>query len=115
MKVENKNFYFPRCKGDNLVFAKYKDFSNFKTSKFNLKEPVSEPIDVNLLDIIYIPALVASKDCYRLGWGKGYYDKFFNKYKPKAKKIIIAPKILILENMSVDKHDVKCDLLICED
>ena len=115
IKNQNKNFYFPRCREDNLEFVKYTSFDDFKSSKFNLKEPIGESVDVDIIDLIYVPALVASKNCCRIGWGKGYYDRFFNKFKPRAKKIIIAPKLLVLDELIPEEHDVQCDLLICED
>lgn len=112
LKVKGKNFYLPRCNENSLEFVKYEGVKSLILGKFNILEPAGEKINPEILDVIYIPALMANSLCYRLGYGKGYYDRFFNENNTKAKKIIIVSKELILDEFIQDKFDYKCDEII---
>ena len=55
---------------------------------------------------------MANKKCYRLGYGKGFYDRFFAKNNIKAKKIIVISNELISDEFVEDKFDFQCDEII---
>lgn len=114
VKTTGKNFYFPRCNNLELEFCAYNSFDAFLEGSFGIKEPMGECINPKILDIIYIPALMANKLCYRLGYGKGYYDRFFRKNDIKAKKILVVPFELITEEFMQDDFDIPADLILCE-
>ncbi len=112
LNVKNKNFYLPVCKDNELEFLKYEN--KLVSGKYNIPEPTGEKINPELLDIIYIPALMANGNCYRLGYGKGYYDRFFASHKIKALKIIVVANELISNNFIQDSNDYKCDMILSE-
>ena len=113
LKIDNKNYYLPRCTEFGLEFAKYEP-NSLSLSSFGILEPTTPSVDPNILDIIYIPCLMANKLCYRLGYGRGYYDRFFSSNKIKAKKIIVVHNDLISDEFMPDKYDVKCDSILSE-
>lgn len=112
LNISGKSFYLPRCNNFELEFVKFNNIESLKCGKFNILEPIGEKINPEILDIIYIPALMANTLCYRLGYGKGYYDKFFAKNNLNAKKIIVVPKELICDDFINEEHDFKCDGII---
>ena len=114
LKVKNKNFYFPRCNGNELEFVKYSGEESLIVGKYNIIEPEGEATDPKILDIIYVPALIANKKGYRLGYGKGFYDRFFKKHNLKTKKIIVVANGLITNDFSEDSTDFKCDNVLSE-
>ena len=113
LDYDNKSYYLPKCIDDKLYFAKY----NGKLNKgaFNTQEPVSDCINPDILDIILIPALCCNSNLYRLGYGKGFYDRFFFENQIKAKKIIVCAKSFITDDFIQDEYDYKCDYVLCED
>jgi len=113
LKIDSKIFYLPRCIGDDLEFAKYEP-NSLALSDFNILEPTGEKINPNILDIIYVPCLMANKMCYRLGYGRGYYDRFFKNNDIKAKKIIVVHNDLISDKFIQDEYDYKCDSILSE-
>lgn len=114
LKIKEKNFYLPRCNNNDLEFAKFISYDSLKLSKWNILEPLGEKINPEILDVIYIPALMANIEGYRIGYGKGFYDRFFNKYKLKAKKVIVISDRFISEIGFQESNDVKCDYLISD-
>ncbi len=114
LKCDDKNFYFPKCQGDNLLVCPKSN--EYKLNKYSIPEPESDPIDdLSILDIIFTPALCADKNLYRLGYGAGYYDRFFKDEKIRAKKVVPISEKFLCENLPRDKYDVPCDMLVFED
>ena len=61
------------------------DNTVLKPSNYNVPEPVSG-IEVNpsQIEVVFIPLLAYDKKGNRLGYGKGFYDRFLAKCSPKA-------------------------------
>lgn len=110
LKIKGKNFFFPKCDNLNLKFVKFEN--SFEPGKFNIPTPNGEIINPQILDLIYVPALVANANNYRLGYGKGFYDRFFSSNNLKAKKIIVIAKDFIRNDFIQEKFDFKCDEII---
>ena len=54
---------------------------------------------------------------YRLGYGKGFYDRFLNKFLKKKKNIIkigIAFSFQKYNKLPISKFDVKLDYILTE-
>lgn len=113
MHDEDKNYYFPKCDGDSMTFSKANSINDFKIGMYNIMEPCqNEPFYD--FDLIYIPCLLANKNRYRLGYGKGYYDKFFLKNNIKAKKIIVTSDKFVDNSFVEDEFDVQSDEILTE-
>lgn len=69
----------PRCQGKDLIWHKYNSNSLLEKGKYGILEPsVNAPlINLNLVDVIFVPALGCDRLGYRLGYGGGYYDRLF--------------------------------------
>lgn len=111
---DNKNFYLPKIQGDELVVCPYKEGDELVNSKFNTQEPLSEPVNPAILDIIFVPALVVDKNFYRLGYGLGFYDRFLSKNAQNAIRIVPIPSSLIKDEIPHDEFDVQCDIILDE-
>lgn len=64
------------------------DNTKIKKNKFNIPEPV-DGIEVpsNKIEVVFVPLLAFDKKGNRVGYGKGFYDKFLSKCKPEVIKI----------------------------
>lgn len=112
---ETKKFYLPVCKNGEITVCPYKSGSNLVLNKYGIYEPKTPPIeDLSILDIVITPCLAADKNFNRLGWGGGYYDKFFKNKNLRAKKVVVLPEALLLSALPGEAHDIKCDILITE-
>lgn len=108
---ETKNFYLPKIDGENLLCCSYKNGDMLCESCFKTKEPLSEPIDKRILDLVIVPALAVDKNNYRLGYGGGFYDKFL--CNTKCKKIVCISKKFVVDTVFAESHDIKIDKIIC--
>jgi 5-formyltetrahydrofolate cyclo-ligase len=64
------------------------DNTKIKKNEYNIPEPV-DGIEVpsNKIDVVFVPLLAFDKKGHRVGYGKGFYDKFLSECKPDVIKI----------------------------
>ena len=76
-----KKVFLPVIEGDEMTACEFK--GEYKIGKYDIKEPLtptSSLLTPNSIDFILVPGVGFSPSGYRLGRGKGYYDKFLSKY-----------------------------------
>ena len=81
---------WPRLLEDNVSMeaaVKTKD-TKLVRNKFNIAEPVdTEILDVQLIDVVFVPLLAFDTKGYRVGYGKGFYDRFLPRCAQDVVKI----------------------------
>lgn len=56
-----------------------------KTTEYGIPEPVSGiEISSEILDVVFVPLLGYDKNGHRIGYGKGFYDRFLSKCSPNT-------------------------------
>ena len=82
-------------------------------NKFGVPEPINaQEISEKELDLVFVPMLISDKDNYRVGYGKGYYDRFLSKCRKDAQIIGINFFKPIEKIEDVNKYDVALDCVI---
>lgn len=112
LKDKTKNFYLPKISGENLLCCKFYDGCVLCDSCFHTKEPDTEIVSKNILDLIIVPALAVDCNNYRLGYGGGFYDRFLKECK--AETIVCIPKNLIIDTVFPDEYDIPVNKIITE-
>lgn len=79
-------------------------------NSFGIKEPVGEIYNGDI-DLIIVPGVVFDIEGNRIGYGRGYYDRFLRLY-PKARKISLAYEFQILDRLEAEEHDEKIDEIV---
>ena len=80
---------------------------------FEIMEPKDSCKKAEKIDCVLIPTVGISKSGVRLGYGKGYYDRFLSLID--AVKISLTYSKQIVKSIPNDSHDVKIDWIITED
>lgn len=110
----SKNFFLPRVQGDKMDVCPYRIGDKLILSKFKTQEPVTVPVSPDILDIIFVPALMVDEHLHRLGYGGGFYDKFLSKHAKTATKIVAIPCALMVSKLPSESFDAKIDIVITE-
>lgn len=64
------------------------DNTKIKKNQYNIPEPIDGlEVQTNKIDIVFVPLLAFDKTGHRVGYGKGFYDKFLSECKPETIKI----------------------------
>ncbi|MDX2495647.1 MAG: 5-formyltetrahydrofolate cyclo-ligase [Desulfuromusa sp.] len=72
----NQRVYYPKVAGDELVFIEVGKLDELVTGAFGVAEPGSgERAVVAELDLIVVPGVAFDLHGYRLGYGRGFYDR----------------------------------------
>lgn len=82
------------------------DNTKIKKNEYNIPEPV-DGIEVpsHKIDIVFVPLLAYDKKGNRVGYGKGFYDKFLAECKPDIIKIGLSffePEEIIADVFEAD-------------
>ena len=89
------------------------DNTKIKKNEYNIPEPINGlNVPTEMIDVVFVPLLVYDKLGNRVGYGKGFYDKFLSECKPNVIKIGLSffePEELIED---VFENDVKLDFCV---
>jgi len=91
------------------------DITTLVPSTFQVPEPVGNeiPADPDSITTAFIPMLGFDRKGARLGYGAGYFDRFFSK-NTHMRKIGLAYSCQEMTTLPVCKNDVFMDLIITE-
>ncbi|CAL2076988.1 5-formyltetrahydrofolate cyclo-ligase [Tenacibaculum sp. 190524A05c] len=115
---------FLRSKNKNLIISK-SDFANstlthflfekdtkLNVSKYGIPEPEGGTIfNVKDIDLVFVPLLISDEKNYRVGYGKGFYDRFLSECKPGVKTIGLNFFEPIKEISNINEFDVPLDIV----
>lgn len=88
---------------------------DLRTGYYGILEPVKDrPVPADSIDLAIIPGVAFDKSLNRLGFGKGFYDRFLPNLKKQCLKIGIAFEIQIADFVPVSEYDIKMDMIITE-
>ncbi len=116
---DGKTVAFPRCNKENttMKYLIVTSLDQLEVGAYGLLEP---PIDFPELAIgdgtahalCIIPALLYDKEGYRLGYGKGYYDRCLAQFK--GTKLGVAYSGFVCDKVPRGRFDLSADVLVTE-
>ncbi len=113
LKEKGKTVYLPKIKGDTLMFGLYSE-KDLVEGKFGIKEPREADIPMEHIEVFVIPGIAFDFDGYRLGFGKGFYDKLISRKKAYQCFIGVCYEFQLLERLPRDIWDEKVDIVVTE-
>ncbi len=114
---DGKKAALPVCIDDagNMEFYYINSLDNIKIGSFGVREPdILNSAKVTEFDnsLCIVPAIAYDRSGCRLGYGKGYYDRFLGKYDFIS--IGLCYNELVVEKLPTDKFDIPVDKIITE-
>lgn len=108
---------FPRVKGSEMDFFFVNSESELVEGSFNVREPLDScelfKPEKEGRYLIVVPGVCFDKDGYRIGYGKGFYDKYLSKYKDmNFDKTGVCFKECFLKKAEHESTDVPVDKVI---
>ena len=88
----------------------------FEKGPYNVSEPISTHIlSPAAFDLVIVPLLIFDKQGFRVGYGRGFYDKYLSHCRPDCIKSGLCYFEPIDELTDKDEFDVPLDLCITPD
>ena len=114
--MNNKNILLPVIEENNRMnFFSWKKNHVLLVNKFGILEP--QKTKFKIPNLILLPILAFDRNKYRLGYGKGFYDRYLNKYLKKFSNILtvgVAFSFQKHHKLPIDKNDVKLNYILTE-
>lgn len=119
---EGKSCFLPVIAQDNpefVSFAPYDASTELVPNKWGIAEPpASEVISPTNFDVVFVPLVGFSKNCFRLGMGKGFYDRTFSFkiFNRRSSPLLVglAHECQLVDTFPVESWDVRLDAVATE-
>jgi len=114
----DKKIYVPRVNGEEMDFYRIKNLKDLQEGYKGIPEPAEAckdmfegPTGSNV--VMLMPGAVFAVDGSRIGYGKGFYDRYLAKYDI-MNRIALCFSRQLVENIPCDAHDKKASVIITE-
>ena len=96
-----------------MIAVKLNSLVNLKSDNIGILTPKTGEISLDTFDIAITPGIAFTKKGERLGYGRGYYDRWFSKNIVKV-KVGVAFEEQIVTELPLEKTDINMDIVITE-
>lgn len=111
-----KRVFYPVCIDNigTMEFLKVESVGDLQYGMYNILEP--KPTCKKYVpkenDIVIVPALSVDKNGYRIGYGKGYYDRFLKNFNG----VSICPcyEETLTDTLPTDENDIKINVVVTQ-
>ncbi len=84
-----------------------------QSNTWGIQEPLNgQLIAPQAIDMILLPLLTFDGQGYRVGYGKGFYDRFLSRCRKDIIKIGISPEAPVAQISDLNEYDVRMDYCI---
>ena len=116
---KNIKVYIPKVVSkEKIIINRLRKDSSYSKNKFGINESNDlETVELDEIDLAVLPLVGIDINGFRLGYGGGYYDRFFYQDRELSRKpfiIGVGYAFQILEVSFAENHDLKCDSVITE-
>jgi len=111
LRQSRHNLYVPYIINKSFKLVKYR--LPLHRKKFGIREPNISNIKIKNIDLAIVPILGIDKEFKRVGFGKGMYDRFYEKNNKKIDTtLFIARDLYYTDELITDSYDIKADIIV---
>jgi 5-formyltetrahydrofolate cyclo-ligase len=108
-----RNVFVPKVTSENTLSThKIHTVLDLKPGAFGIEEPITFENETKDFDCIIVPMLAGDKTGNRVGYGRGFYDRFLK--NATGVKIGIVYDSCLVDQVESEEHDIPLDLIITE-
>lgn len=112
-KENGKRLAAPRVNGDTMEFYYFTDETDMEQGAYDIWEPTGTEAVEDEESLVIMPGVAFDLSCNRIGYGKGYYDRYLSAH-PYMKKVALAYDFQIVGRIKREVHDVRPDVVVTE-
>ena len=110
LKEDGHRVYCPRIEEGEMIAVEHNE--EFTLSHFGIREPMGERYEGEI-DVAVVPFLAVDEEGNRLGYGKGYYDRFLK--NSKALRVAYGYDFQIVQLVPAQPWDEKMDVIVTDE
>ncbi len=112
---------YPRITHGTMEFVRFDNECAWRPGTFGILEPSIEPqlahscqVTADVFDVIVVPGVAFDFTGNRLGYGKGFYDRFLAQCAPQCVFIGLAYDFQLEHKLPREAHDIALDYVITD-
>ncbi len=109
-----KKVALPRIIDKEMKFIEIRSKDALEPGTWGILEPADNGCYFYEPGIVIVPGVAFSRDFYRVGYGAGYYDRFFGKRRKDFNMAAIGFDFQLMDSVPFDYLDVSVDLVITD-
>ncbi len=114
-RTHGKRVAYPRVLAGAIEFVAVEDQGELVSGTFGIPEPQgSVTLEVAQLDLLVVPGVAFDGEGYRLGYGKGFYDRALQGHNRPRCLVGLCFEFQLLPVLPAEIHDVRMDLVLTE-
>lgn len=120
LKTHEKRVFAPKVEGLDVAFYEITSMEELFDGYQGIREPETSEekkfngeLEKNAKCLVVVPGAVFDRQMGRMGYGKGFYDRFLNNY-PNLYKMAIAFECQIAKKIPVEEHDIRMNMIVTE-
>ena len=112
-KDDGMKLFFPVTSDKEISFFEPRSFDDFSEGPMHVMEPVSrdKPFMFQEKTLCIVPGLAFTREGMRLGYGKGYYDRFISK-NPNIVTLGVCFEEQVFDELPCDLNDMQLNFVI---
>ncbi|MGQ9524699.1 MAG: 5-formyltetrahydrofolate cyclo-ligase [Armatimonadota bacterium] len=117
LRSAGKALYAPRIDlaTGTLFVACLPPEATLRAGPYGVSEPIDTPcVPVHQLDVVFVPGVAFDRLGRRLGFGKGYYDRFLTTPGLRAVKVGLAFGVQLVPEVPAGPVDAPVDIVVTE-
>lgn len=112
-----KRVLYPAVCGNRMVLREVEDVDALREGTFGILEPCSTGTDHNAdeADLIVVPGVGFDLTGHRIGYGKGFYDRFLHHPGRRAHLVGLCHDFQLVDGgIPVDSHDIPMEIIVSD-
>lgn len=109
-----KTILLPRVEGNQIKPVEWKGWQETTISSFGIREPQGECFSAAEIDVVLVPGLAFDGNGFRLGYGRGFYDRFLPGLRPNAFKCGICYEFQVVESVFPHANDIPMHWIVTD-
>jgi len=110
LRKKQINVFVPFMVEDSFKLVKYR--LPLETKRFGIKEPKNSFCIHKNIDLAIVPVVGVDKECKRIGFGKGMYDRFFYRLGYTPTTVFTQLTLCKADKTLTNKYDIQADFII---
>lgn len=121
--VVGKKIFLPYTEDGDMLVGEWRGDKDLEMGEYGIMVPSVDKDEqtqgalCTAIDVVLVPGIVFDKKGNRVGFGKGYYDRFLAKTKPDCVKVAVCydnQMALDGDGIPAEPQDVKMDYIVTE-
>jgi 5-formyltetrahydrofolate cyclo-ligase len=115
IRSSGKRVLLPFLDGGMIEAAEVRAGDDLVPTSYGPSEPARRvPVDPEEVDLVVTPGLAFDRAGRRLGYGGGYYDRFFDRLRPDAVRVGIAFSAQLVDEVPAGRRDRRVQVVVTE-